>query len=430
MNRDKRAKHVIFISYDAFSEDNWQKAKSLPNLKKLIENGAYTSSLKSIYPTLTYLIHTTYVTGLYPDKHNIIHNKPLQTFVKDKDQEWYWYRDKVNGQTIYDIVKENGMKTAGILWPVSAKSSIDYNLPEIIAIKNESQILKMLKNSTLGYTLRLALKYGKELNGSVNQPYLDNFTSLCAVDTIKNKKPNLLLLHLIELDDTKHKNGTKGPQVDKTIKRMDKRLGDIMEAVKDAGLEKETVFIISGDHGHIDIDYKVHLNNLLRDNKLIYEENGRLKWRAYLQPTGGSAYLYIKKGDKEAEDLVLKILEEAKDSDKYGIESIYDRNKLDKFHVHKSVPYMVEAKRGYSFEEDLSDQTIIDLKEKGIRHANHGYSPDKDNYLTNLVISGDIIKNNYHMENVELVDIAPTIGEILGLKFPECDGRVLEEIFK
>ena len=85
MNK-KTAKHVIFISYDAFSEDNWEKAKSLPNLSKLIKKGAYTNKLRSVYPTLTYVIHTTYVTGLYPDKHGISHNNPLQPFIPDKSK--------------------------------------------------------------------------------------------------------------------------------------------------------------------------------------------------------------------------------------------------------------------------------------------------------------------------------------------------------
>lgn len=423
------AKHVIFISYDAFSEDNWQKAKSLPNLSKLIKNGAYTSKLKSIYPTLTYVVHTTYVTGVYPDKHGIVHNNPLQPFTRGKSQEWYWYRDKIKTPTIYDIVKENNMKTAGILWPVSGKSSIKYNIPEVKAINNENQVVKMLKNGSLFYVINMGLKYGKELNGSINQPYLDNFSTLCGIDTIKHKKPNLLLLHLIDLDDTKHRHGTLGPEIDTTIKRMDERLGNIIKSVYDAGIEKDTVFVISGDHGHLDVNYKVHLNNLFKDQGLIYEKNGQEEWRASLQPTGGSAYLYIREGDKEAEALALETLTKAKDSGKYGIEKIYTRNELDKYHVQKQVSYMIEAKKGYCFEESLSKETIVDLREKGIKYATHGYSPDKEGYRTNLVVSGPIIKNNYEINNIEMVDIAPTIASILGIDFPECDGRVVEEIF-
>lgn len=426
---NKTAKHVIFISYDAFSEDNWERAKSLPNLSKLISKGAYTNKLKSIYPTLTYVIHTTYVTGAYPDKHGIIHNNPLQPFTPTQSKEWYWFRNGIKVPTIYDAIKKKGLKAASILWPVTAKADIKYNLPEVVAINNENQVLKVLKNGSPLYILNMALKYGKVRKG-IDQPYLDNFSTLVAMDTINNKKPNLLMLHLINLDDAKHDSGTDSKDVAQAIKYMDNRLGKIMKAVEDAGIEEDTVYIISGDHGQLDVNYRVYLNNLLRENNLIYEEDGQLKWRAYLQSTGGSAYLHIKKGDMQAEKLAISILKEAKESNKYGIEEIYTRSDLDKFHVHPSIAYMVEAQRGYSFEDDLSDITIEDLSKQNIRHATHGYHPDKENYLCNLVISGNIIKDNYYLGQVNMVDIAPTIAALLGVSLPNPDGRVLDEIFK
>jgi len=60
--------HVILLSYDAFGERDWELAKTQPNLARLIENGAYTTKLRSVHPTLTYTVHTTMVTGVYPDK--------------------------------------------------------------------------------------------------------------------------------------------------------------------------------------------------------------------------------------------------------------------------------------------------------------------------------------------------------------------------
>jgi predicted AlkP superfamily pyrophosphatase or phosphodiesterase len=39
------AKHLIVISYDAFSEDNWEMAGRLSNLSKLIKHGAHSNRL-------------------------------------------------------------------------------------------------------------------------------------------------------------------------------------------------------------------------------------------------------------------------------------------------------------------------------------------------------------------------------------------------
>lgn len=423
------SKHAIVISYDAFSEDNWEIAKGLPNLSKLIKSGAVSTKLRSVYPTLTYTVHTTMMTGVYPDKHGVFHNNPFQPFVEEKDQNWFWYRDAIRVPTLYDLAKKKGLSTAGLLWPVSGKSSIRYNLPEIHALKGENQSLKVLKGGSPLFCLELELKYGRYRKG-IKQPYLDDFTTLCAVDTIKRKKPNLLLAHLIDLDDAKHHFGTDSKEVKEAILRMDVRLGKIIKAIEDAGTKEDTTLFVIGDHGQLNVRYKVALNHLFKEKGLIFEENGEMNWRAYLQSTGGAAYLHIKEGDVEAEKLALDILKDAIDSGNYGIEHIYSREKLDSLRVNKSVTTMIEAKPGYSFVDSLKVPIVVDLEEKGIQYATHGYSPHKENYKCVFMASGPHIKKDYSLGNIEMVDVAPTIGKTLGIELENCDGRVLEEIFR
>jgi len=424
-----KSKHLVVISYDAFSEDNWEVASRLPNLSKLIKNGAYSTNLKSVYPTLTYVVHSTMVTGVYPDKHGIYHNNPFQPFIKEKEQNWFWFKKDIKVPTIYDALKEHGMKSAGILWPVTGKASINYNIPEIRAIKNENQALKILKNGSPFFSIRMEKKFGRYRRG-IEQPYLDDFTTMCAVDTIKRKKPNLLLMHLIDLDDAKHEHGTDSPEIEKVLLRMDKRLGDIMEAVREAGMKEDTIFLVVGDHGQINVRYKVKLNQLLKEKGLIYEENGEMKWKAYIQNAGGAAYLHLKENDSEVEQLALDILNKAIADDCFGIERLYTRKELDDRHVASSIRFMLEAKAGYCFDDSLEGPVVIDLEEHGIKYATHGYSPDKLGYKCILVVSGDCIKNEYQLGEIQMVDIAPTMANILGIDFFNCDGRPLKEIFR
>jgi predicted AlkP superfamily pyrophosphatase or phosphodiesterase len=249
------AKHLVMVSYDAFSQDNWEMASGLPHMSALIKNGAYTTKLKSVYPTLTYVVHTTMITGVYPDRHGVIHNNPLQPFIPEKEQHWFWYRSDVKTPTLYDAVKKHNMTAAGILWPVTGKASIRYNLPEIAAINRENQAIKVLRNGSPLFCLGMELKYGRVRKGTA-QPYLDDFTTLCAIDAIKRKKPNLLLMHLIELDDAKHHYGTDSIQVERAVHRMDARLGRLVQALDQAGIAEDTVIMIVGDHGQLDVKYK------------------------------------------------------------------------------------------------------------------------------------------------------------------------------
>ena len=426
---NKHAKHLIVISVDAFSEDNWEEAGKLPHFSRLINEGAFSNQLKSVFPTHTYVIHTTMVTGVYPDRHGVVHNNQLQPFVPEKEQTWHWHQSDIKVPTIYDLARSNHLTTAGLLWPVSGKSSITYNLPEVAAIKNEHQALKVIRNGSPFFVIGLELRLGKKRKG-VEQPYLDDYTTLCAVDTIRRKRPNLLLMHLIDLDSAKHSHGTRSREVRDAHARMDRRIGQVLQGVKDAGLIDDTVFFIVGDHGQIDINYAVHLNNLLKERGLIREENGRFTWRAYFQSAGGSAYLHLRENDPEAETLALQCLEEAMKEDKYGIEAVYDRRRLDALHAGSHVAYAVEAKAGYGFKDSLSETTVENYLEKGITYANHGYSPEKDHYKCNFIASGVSIKKGVPLGPIEMVDMAPTMAKVLGLDFYECDGRVLEEMFR
>jgi predicted AlkP superfamily pyrophosphatase or phosphodiesterase len=117
------------------------------------------------------------------------------------------------------------------------------------------------------------------------------------------------------------KHGTMGPHIEKVLFRMDFRLGKLIKAVEEVGLKDDTTFIVIGDHGQLDVKYKVRLNKLLKDRGLIYDENGILKWKAIFQSCGGSAYLHIKNGDKAVEQEALEILRQAVSDGSYGIEN-------------------------------------------------------------------------------------------------------------
>ena len=417
-----KPRHLIVISADGLSEDNWEAINQLPVLSGLVRNGAHTRELTSVFPTLTYVVHTTMVTGMYPDKHGVIHNNQLQPFIPEKEQTWYWYRDSVKAPTIYDLVREQGLSTAGIMWPVSGRSSIQYNLPEIIAIKGENQALKVLRAGNFFYCLGLELRHGKIRRG-INQPELDDFVTRCAIDTITRQKPNLLLMHLIDLDDAKHRSGTKSQQVDAALGRLVRRVGEIIAATKTAGTYDDTTFVVIGDHGQFDIHHKVSLNNLLEENGLIYLENGQLQWKAYLQSAGGSAYLYTK--DPESEQRAVQVLTEAMQDGQYGIESVLTRPALDAYHISDAVACAVEAKEGFYFDERLLYHTVENLDELGITYATHGYSPEKPNYKCIFIASGAHAAKDKPLGPMDMVDVAPTLARILGLDFYPCNGKTI-----
>ncbi len=419
---------LVILSYDAFSQDNWEEAAALPNMASLIRKGTHCTNLRSVYPTLTYAVHTTMVTGVSPGVHGILHNNPLQPFVPEALQDWYWYREAIRVPTLYDAAGAAGLTTAGILWPVSGKASIRYNLPEVKALGKESQALKVFKNGSPLFCLDMFLRYGKILRGH-RQPELDDFSTLCAADTIRRKRPDLLLLHLIELDDCKHEFGTTAPRIREAIRRMDRRIGQVLEALDQAGLNQTATLMILGDHGQLDVHKKIRLNNLLAAAGLSGSKEDPRSWRAYCQSTGGSATLHIRPGDGEAEALALEVLRQAAEDPAYGIEGIFGPGEADVLKAGGTARYWIECVKGYGVSETLGPPNVVDLDAQGQVYATHGYSPDKEGYRCNFLIAGPAIRKGSRLAAMNMVDVAPVAAKVLGLEMQGMEGDVPEGIF-
>lgn len=76
-----------------------------------------------------------------------------------------------------------------------------------------------------------------------------DFFADTAAAIIKKEKPNLTFIHLSEPDGVGHNIGHRTPEYYEELKRVDRRIGTIVQSVKDAGIEKETIIMISADHG-------------------------------------------------------------------------------------------------------------------------------------------------------------------------------------
>mgnify|MGYP002759816862 FL=1 len=79
---------LIVISLDALGYCDEDIYSNLPFLKEMIEKGTWIRKIESIYPTLTYPIHSTVVTGRYPIDHGVDNNLLLQP--KREVMDWYW----------------------------------------------------------------------------------------------------------------------------------------------------------------------------------------------------------------------------------------------------------------------------------------------------------------------------------------------------
>jgi predicted AlkP superfamily pyrophosphatase or phosphodiesterase len=431
---EKLTDHLIVISFDCLSDHDVPLLRELPNFKTFIENSSFCTQVETIYPSVTYPCHATIVTGNFPNRHGIVNNTFIQPGKISPD--WYWHRRHVKGTTLYDEAKKAGMKTAALLWPVTAKAAIDYNMPEIFANRPwHHQIPVSLSNGSPRYQLEMNSKFGHIRNG-LSQPELDDFVLESTVETIKTRKPELMLIHFVDLDSQRHIHGFSSEEAHAALHRHDQRLGRIMDALKEAGIAENSTVAILGDHSALDESKVIKLNVLFKERGLIQTNaSGKVTdWKAYCKSCDGSAYVYVKdQNDDGAKNLVADILAELLQDESNGIEAAITGAEANAKGADGTAFRMLEAARGYYFSEAIDGDYIEEVTEEDARtkkytFACHGYSPEKEGYHTVFFAAGKGIRPGISIKSMHLVDEGPTFARLLGLDLGDTDGSILEGI--
>lgn len=429
------SKYLIVISFDAVSSDDIDKLEKLDNFKYLMDNGSVIKNVESVYPTLTYPAHATIMTGMYPKNHGIINNT-LNKF-SDINPDWYWYRKYVKTKTLYDLASEKGLTTAALLWPVAGRSRINYNLAEIFAPKPwQNQLVMSALAGSLKYQLDLNKRFGHLRNG-LSQPALDNFVHESVKYTIDKYKPNLLLIHYTDVDTNRHYHGYNSKEANDALLRHDKRLGEIIKALKEANIFEESTIVALGDHSALDGNYMIRLNSLFRENGLL-EVNKKgiiTSYKAVAKNCDGSSYVYLKdKNDTDTYKKVKELLENLKNSDKSPIDFILNSKEAEDEGADPNCSFMVEGNLNYYFVDETLGKVIEKVKESEVgkvphrTKATHGYHPKKPNYNTFFMAFGKGIKKGVKIDGGKLINHGPTLAKILGVDLGKTDGEAEERI--
>lgn len=435
--KDSVAKHLIIISFDAVTSNDYEVLMGLSNFSHCMMEGAFIKKVNTVYPSLTYPAHTTIITGNYPKKHGIINNTLIQPGKDSPD--WYWNRRHIKCKTLYDLAKENNLTVASLLWPVTAKAKIKYNMPEIFPNRKfENQVMVSLFNGSPYYQIELNSKFGKIRNG-LKQPELDNFILASAIYTLKTYKPNLTLIHFTDVDSMRHQYGTDSKEAMKALLRHDARLGELLNALKECGMYKDSNIVLLGDHGFLDGNNMICLNSLFRENNLITIDNKDkiIDYKAYMKSCDGSAYIYLKdNNDKDTLKVLQKLLYPLKEKPCYGIEEILTGKEAGKLGADDNCAFMLEASKGFYFVEDHHGDLIkkVDDKDVGVKkhhtRGTHGYSPKKQSLETFFIAVGKNIKKGAIVDSINLVDEGPTLAKLLGLTMKNVDGKVIKSIIE
>lgn len=423
----RRDAHVIMISIDGLVPDYYLEPARLglrvPNLVKMKLGGAYAEGVEGIFPTVTYPAHTTMITGVRPAVHGIIQNRIFEAPTEPQTREWYWFAEALKTETLWSMAKKAGLVTANVGWPVTVGADIDYNVPEIADQKGNPAGTRTAQYSTPGL-LAKALADGSGGDNSTDG-------RRCAISEyiINTYKPNLMLIHVIELDGAHHKNGPRTPPAIATAERMDAYVGRIIEATRKAGIFDKTTFFLVSDHGFAEVTRKFEPNVVLVKEKLITlgADGKPTDWKAAAWPAGGSCAIVLRDpNDKETAARVTAIFSRIAAS-KGPINRVLNQAEMKRMEAVPTAVLMLDAAPGISFGEELTGPETHDAKDY---RGTHGQLPTRADMRSSLIVYGAGARVGAKMALARMIDIGPTAAAVLGLSFSNAEGTPIAELLK
>ena len=425
----KKTNKMLVISLDAVGSKDLKFLETLPNFSRLVRQGAICRHVKSVCPSLTYPAHVSIVTGKLPSHHKIVNNLRFQP--KRENPDWFWQRRFFRGTTLYDEARKAGLKTASLLWPVTGKADISYNLPEVWSNRFwDNQLMVSFRNGSPWYELDLFKRYGHMLDG-IRQPMLDHFVQASLLRTISHYRPDLTLAHFTDVDTIRHEFGVDSKEAEEALKRHDLRIGELLGLIDRLGETKTTNIILLGDHFQKNVNQVLYPNYHIVQKGWANRKGNRLsKWEVAAQTCDGACYIYLKnRKDKERMLQVALWLKEWKSSPGSGIRAVYTGKQAREKGADPRCSFMLEAEDGFYFKNGCGEPQQKAKKGNGVHRGAHGYDPDRPDYDTFFLASGPDFQPGIQIPGMYLIDEGPIMARALGLELEDADGVVINQFF-
>ncbi|MBE5962199.1 MAG: alkaline phosphatase family protein [Lachnospiraceae bacterium] len=423
---------LLVLSVDSLQTTDLLYLRQKENFKEILEKCALVENVREIYPTLTYPIHTTIITGVHPNKHGITHNQIPGIDLENPDwsimgSDWNWYSDTVKVPSLMDAANEAGLETASVLWPVMGGQKPKHNMAEIWPNSHESIRTTFERACTKDI---LDLYYERYLVPFdwIHRTDMDGYSIPIAVDIIKRFQPDFMLIHSICLDHCRHEYGEEGPKIEECLDRVDTIVGSLMQALKEVGCEQNTNVVILGDHGQIRIRGVFNLNIVLASYGLIrVGKDGHVKdYDAYSFSAGFSTHIILKNpDDEEMKKKVYFILLLVQQQYRDYMGRIFTKEEAEREEgLAGEMSFVIESADGIIFDNKVTGTITEEVKVSGnsIYNGMHGHHPSKGRKPPFLAFGPDI-KEGVVIHSGDMLDECPTLAALLQVDLPDMEGQ-------
>ena len=401
----------------------------LPNITRyFLENGLTArAGSKSVFPTFTYPCHQSMITGTNPAVHGIVNNGIFDPVGEHKGA-WHWFaNNKV--KTLWEAAKDGGYCSASVAFPTSVAAKGDYIAPEFWwdGSKLDSRLIDAVAKPQ-GLIEEMEKDIGTYAGGLDLSDEGDAQRGKAAMWMLRQKlapqiaeKPFFMSAYFASFDESAHQNGVYSKQAAESLEKIDRMLGElIQEAERITG--GDLVVCVVSDHGTLDNTHNISPNILLKKAGLIQtDENGNvISWRAFSQRAGGTAEIRLADPkDFEAAAILKDIVERLKADPESGIMEVMDSEGAKKRGGFPEAAYVLISDKGYEIRDDVDGEYC---RTRLTQKAQHGYNEEFPEMRASFMLTGKGIVPG-SLEQVCLIDVAPTLADIMGVELPEAEGR-------
>jgi predicted AlkP superfamily pyrophosphatase or phosphodiesterase len=425
-------RHVVVISIDGFAAYLVNDPKvPLPTIRRLAQEGCIIEGGMTVSdPSVTWPNHTTLVTGMKPGRHGTLANGVLVRGGIGEPVKIDSHRDQsdlVKVPTVVDVAHAAGLRTAEVNWPCTRNSqSFDDQFPDVPnALDYTTPRLRteLIKKGFLRDETHASFRKSSVVG-------LDYVWTEAACHLIRERKPHLMLVHLLNNDATHHRRGAQSQAGYTANAYADMCVSRIINAINDAGMRENTTIFLVADHGFTLTTKAIRPNVLLRKAGLLTVEGGKLtQAQVHVIPEGGVGFVYCTNPVKAPEDSahVKKMF--------MGQEGVADILLPDRYNeigfphpreYDQAPDAILVAKDGYAVSGAVTGETLIATYEEAQTSlGSHGFLAKLKKMNAMCILSGAGIRSGIKLQGVDNTAIAPTIAKLLGLKYPNTDGRPL-----
>ncbi|MCR9095537.1 MAG: alkaline phosphatase family protein [bacterium] len=403
----------------------------MPTLARMAREGATGLAAIPPAPSAARATHATLVTGRTPPRHGIVADATLD----GEGTRSLPFHDSrlLQGTTLWDAAVARGVVSLG--WPTTTGARIELLLPEptgeglAFARPGTSPALTR-EIATIAAETREARD--GELERAVPWPSAreeDGVLVEVACRLIASERD--AGLWLLRLDQTLGPLAAFGPgsvEADDAFDRVDAEIERLVDCLSTNGQIEDTAIFVTGDAAHHPVHTRVAPNTALARKGLVGRDprtsTGVRSWLALARSHGRSAYVYARDAANalDARDVLRE------EADRTGAFELVSAKELAILGGDPQAWFALVSPPGIVISDDLSGPLLAPAR---VRGAPGVLGEGTEQTSVGFVAWGRGVRNHVRLPSVDLLDVAPTISALLGLRLgKDVDGEPILGILR